>query len=130
MIFKKHRKRLSLLLRLFYFLISKTKYMKKYSLKPQDFLAFKHAGDADQTISTMEANAAGSADSVDFHEHDKSVTYDDAAADAGTDGTQPKTAPVLPGDYILVVNNTDGSFKGYTRVAAAIGDAQWVEEAQ
>jgi hypothetical protein len=131
MIFKKYRRRKSLLQKLLLFLFTKTilKKMKKYSLKPQEFLALKHEGDADQTINALEANSAGSADSVTFTEHDKSVTINDAAAAANEDGSQPKTSSILPGDYILQVSNEDGTCKGYTRIAAAIGDAQWVEEA-
>ena len=93
--------------------------MKKYSLKPQDFSAFKHEGDADATINAMEGNSAGSADSVTFTEHDKSVEFSDA------DGNSAKA---LPGDYIKVVNNTDGTFKGYVVVPATVGDNDWVEE--
>jgi hypothetical protein len=97
----------------------KQKSMKKYELKPAQFLAMQYTGDVDPLIAAMEANVPGSADSVDFKEHDKSVTFKDAS---GND------AVLMPNDFIQVVPNADGSASAnYVAVPAATGENAWVE---
>lgn len=93
--------------------------MKKYELKPQTFMAEKYDGDADHIIAAAEGQSTGSADSFDYNEHHRSTSFVDA-------NEQPAT--LMPGDYLQVVLDTDGTtFKGYVAVPAAIGDANWQE---
>lgn len=94
------------------------KVMKKYALKPQDFLAFQYNGDVDPLVSTMEANAAGSATTITWKDADKSASFTDANGNSAT---------LMPNDFIKVVSNDDGTFKGYAAVPAATGENDWIE---